>query len=320
MLQALDRPDPCEAIVTRHLSRRFGSVAAVSDLSLTIRAGQIFGFLGPNGAGKTTTIRMLCGLLRPTDGEAWVAGLSVGPDAEAVKARVGYMPQRFSLYGDLTVAENLDFFAGVYRLPRRERRRRVAETLARVGLTDRRAVLTDHLSGGLKQRLALGCAMVHGPAILFLDEPTAGADPPSRQRMWDLLYDVATEGRTILVTTHYVEEAERCQTIGFIHGGRLIQTGSPEECRRGLIEAVLALEATPIVAAAAIVRRLEGVAGVSTYGNALRVFTKEGDRVAELLRRALPAQGVEVRKVEPVAPTLEDVFMALTRDADGEGE
>jgi ABC-2 type transport system ATP-binding protein len=309
---------PLDAIATRQLCRRFGSVQAVSDLSLTVRAGEIFGFLGPNGAGKTTTIRMLCGLLRPSDGEAWVAGLSVRQDAEAIKRRVGYMPQRFSLYGDLTAEENLDFFAGVYRLPGRLRRQRVTETLARVGLVERRTALADHLSGGMKQRLALGCALVHAPAVLFLDEPTAGADPPSRQRMWDLLYEVAGEGRTILVTTHYVEEAERCQTIGFIHRGRLIRTGSPDECRRGLAEAVLELDAAPIMAAAPIVRGVEGVAGVSVYGKTLRVFGKDGDRLVEPLRRVLAAKGVEVRGLRRVAPTLEDVFMVLTRGADGE--
>jgi ABC-2 type transport system ATP-binding protein len=313
-----ESPGVRAAIETRGLSRRFGAVQAVSDLTLAVRAGEIFGFLGPNGAGKSTTIRMLCGLLAPSEGEGWVDGLSISRDAEAIKRRVGYMPQRFSLYGDLTAAENLDFFAGVYRLAGRERRRRVAETLERVGLADRRGTMTEHLSGGLKQRLALGCAVVHGPALLFLDEPTEGADPPSRQRMWDLLYELGAEGRTILVTTHYVEEAERCQTIGFIHRGRLIGTGSPEECRRGLSEAVLEVEAAPVMGAAAVARGLEGVAGVSIYGKTLRVFTKDGERVAEVLGRALAAQGIGVRGLRQVPPTLEDVFMALTRGTDAE--
>jgi len=306
------------AIETRNLTRRFGAVTAVSDLTLSVRAGEIFGFLGPNGAGKTTTIRMLCGLLLPTEGEAFVDGLSVSREAETLKRRVGYMPQRFSLYGDLTVAENLDFFAGVYRLAGPERRRRVAETLERVGLAERRRTLTDHLSGGLKQRLALGCALVHAPRILFLDEPTAGADPPSRQRMWDLLYEVGAEGRTILVTTHYVEEAERCQTIGFIHRGRLIGTGSPEECRRGLREAVLEVEALPVMRAAETARGLEGVAGVSVYGKTLRVFSKDGERLSAALARALSGAGIEVRGLRPVPPTLEDTFMVLTRGSDPE--
>jgi ABC-2 type transport system ATP-binding protein len=308
---------PADAILTRHLARRFGAVQAVCDLTLSVRAGEIFGFLGPNGAGKTTTIRMLCGLLRPSHGEAWVAGLSVERDAEAIKGRVGYMPQRFSLYGDLTAQENLDFFAGAYRLSRRQRRARVAETLARVGLHERRSALTDHLSGGLKQRLALGCALVHEPAILFLDEPTAGADPPSRQRMWDLLYEVAAEGRTILVTTHYVEEAERCRTIGFIHQGRLIATGSPEECRQRLPETVLEVEAAPAMRAAAVARGLPGVAGVSIYGQTIRVFSRDGEQLRGELGGALRATGIDVRGLRPVPPTLEDVFMVLTREADG---
>jgi ABC-2 type transport system ATP-binding protein len=189
----------------------------------------------------------------------------------------------------------------------------VDEALVRVGLADRRGAITDHLSGGLKQRLALACALVHGPAVLFLDEPTAGADPPSRQRMWDLLYEVAAEGCTILVTTHYVEEAERCRTIGFIHRGRLIGSGSPEECRRGMTEAVLEVDAAPIMQAAAVARRQDAVTGVSIYGKTLRVFTKDGARLADVLHGALGAEGIAVLGVRPVPPTLEDVFMVLTR-------
>jgi drug efflux transport system ATP-binding protein len=305
------------AIETRDLTRRFGEVTAVAGLNLSVQAGEIFGFLGPNGAGKTTTIRMLCGLLLPSGGTATVAGLDVSREAEAIKRRVGYMPQRFSLYGDLTVEENLDFFAGVYRLPRRERRRRVGETLQRVGLVERRKDLTDHLSGGLKQRLALGCALVHSPALLFLDEPTAGADPPSRQRIWDLLYEVAAEGKTILVTTHYVEEAERCQSIGFMHHGRLIGSGSPEQCRADLAEVILEVDAQPVMQAAAVARAQEGVAGVSIYGHTLRVFAKEATPLCDRLREELVAQGLGVKGLRTVAPTLEDVFMSLTRGIPG---
>ncbi len=301
------------AIETTSLTRRFGAVAAVSSLNLSVRSGEIFGFLGPNGAGKTTTIRMLCGLLSPSSGSARVVGLDVATEAEAIKRRVGYMPQRFSLYGDLTVEENLDFFAGVYRLSRVERRRQVQATLERVGLTDRRRQLTEHLSGGFKQRLALGCALVHSPAILFLDEPTAGADPPSRQRMWDLLYEAGGEGRTILVTTHYVEEAERCQTIGFMHHGRLIGTGSPEQCRTELGEGLLEVDALPVMQAAQVVREQEGVAGVTIYGHTLRVFAKAVTPLQDQLEKVLTASGVTVRTIRTVAPTLEDVFMSLTR-------
>ena len=306
------------AIETTNLTRHFGAVTAVAGLNLSVREGEIFGFLGPNGAGKTTTIRMLCGLLLPSQGTARVAGVDVGRDPEVVKRRVGYMPQRFSLYGDLTVEENLDFFAGIYRLPAGDRRRRVAETLERVGLTDRRRDLTDHLSGGLKQRLALGCALVHSPAILFLDEPTAGADPPTRQRMWDLLYELGAGGRTILVTTHYVEEAERCQTIVFMHRGRLIGSGSPEQCRTGLGESVLEVDALPVMRAAAVVRQLDGVAGVTIYGRTLRVFAKTTTHLRHHLQEALTAQGIAVRAIRAVTPTLEDVFMSLTRSHPGD--
>ncbi len=308
------------AIETINLTRHFGAVTAVAGLNLSVREGEIFGFLGPNGAGKTTTIRMLCGLLLPSQGTARVAGLDVGRDAEAIKRRVGYLPQRFSLYGDLTAEENLDFFAGVYRLAGRERRRQVTDVLQRVGLADRRGDLTDHLSGGLKQRLALACALVHSPTILFLDEPTAGADPPSRQRMWDLLYEASAEGRTILVTTHYVEEAERCQSIGFMHGGRLIGSGSPEQCKANLAEMLLEVDVLPVMEAAAVARRLDGVTGVSIYGQTLRVFAKTTTHLRHHLQEALVARGLEVRNVRAVPPTLEDVFMSLTRGApDGSG-
>jgi len=306
------------AIETTSLTRRFGTLTAVAGLNLTVRTGEIFGFLGPNGAGKTTTIRMLCGLLLPSEGRARVAGLDVTTDAETIKRMVGYMPQRFSLYGDLTAEENLDFFAGVYRLPGAERRRRVTETLARVGLAGRRRDLTDHLSGGLKQRLALGCALVHSPAILFLDEPTAGADPPSRQRIWDLLYHAAAEGQTILVTTHYVEEAERCQTIGFMHRGRLIGSGSPEQCKTDMAEDLLEVDALPVMEAAALARGLEGVTGVSIYGHTLRVFAKSATHLGQHLEEALTARGITVKNIRAVSPTLEDVFMSLTRGA-GDG-
>ncbi|MBI4537698.1 MAG: ABC transporter ATP-binding protein [candidate division NC10 bacterium] len=308
------------AIETAGLTRRFGGLVAVRDLHLSVRIGEIFGFLGPNGAGKTTTIRMLCGLLAPSQGRAQVDGVDVGRDPEAVKRRVGYMPQRFSLYGDLTAEENLHFFAGVYRMGSAKRRERVAECLRRVGLWERRATLADHLSGGLKQRLALACAMVHTPAILFLDEPTAGADPPSRQRMWDLLYEAAGEGRTILVTTHYVEEAERCQTVGFMHRGSLIGRGSPEECKAGFAEELLEVDADPIMRAAALLRGAEAVSGVSVYGRLLRVFGRPGAGLVERVPKLLGAAGVAARTVRPVAPSLEDVFMSMTRLAEGGAE
>jgi ABC-2 type transport system ATP-binding protein len=308
------------AIETRNLTRRFGPVTAVAGLNLTVQTGEIFGFLGPNGAGKTTTIRMLCGLLLPSGGSARVAGRDVTSDAETVKRLVGYMPQRFSLYGDLTVEENLDFFAGVYRLSGSARRQQVAETLKRVGLLERRRNLTDHLSGGLKQRLSLGCALVHSPAILFLDEPTAGADPPSRQRIWDLLYEAAAEGRTILVTTHYVEEAERCQTIGFMHQGRFIAAGSPDQCKADMAEDLLEVDALPVMQAAAVARGLEGVTGVSIYGHTLRVFSRRAVHLRHQMHDLLTAHGVAVKNIRTVMPSLEDVFMSLTRDAsDGNG-
>jgi ABC-2 type transport system ATP-binding protein len=308
------------AIETTNLTRRFGPVTAVSGLDLSVRTGEIFGFLGPNGAGKTTTIRMLCGLLLPSEGTARVAGLDVRRDAEIIKRSVGYMPQRFSLYGDLSAEENLEFFAGVYRLRGRERRQRVRDTLAQIGLDTRRGDLADHLSGGFKQRLALGCALVHSPAILFLDEPTAGADPPTRQRIWDLLYEAASEGKTILVTTHYVEEAERCQTISFMHRGRLIALGSPEQCKAELGEMLFEVDAAPVMQAARVARGQDGVTGVSIYGHTLRVFAKTTAELHHRLIDALEGGGVAVKSLRAVPPTLEDVFMSLTRDVpEGDG-
>jgi ABC-2 type transport system ATP-binding protein len=306
-----DRPI---AIETRNLSRRFGRVVAVDSLTLRVREGEIFGFLGPNGAGKTTTIRMLSGVLAPSEGSGTVAGFDIARHPEAIKRRVGYMAQRFSLYGDLTTRENLDFFGGIYRLRAQERRQRVGEALERTGLIPYADQLAEALSGGLRQRLALACAIVHRPRILLLDEPTAGVDPGSRQVVWDLLYGIGREGTTIFVTTHYIEEAERCRSVGFMHHGRLLAYGTPEQCKQGMAEDLLELTAEPPARALDAVRGLDGVVGAAFYGNAIRVFVRSAAEMADVLQVRLAEAGIAVQDLRRVRPTLEDVFLSLTRE------
>ncbi|HEY7376608.1 MAG TPA: ABC transporter ATP-binding protein, partial [Polyangia bacterium] len=223
-------------IVTDRLSRRFGALVAVRDVSLTVERGEIFGVLGPNGAGKSTTIRMLCGILDPTSGSGRVVGYDIARDAERIKERIGYMTQRFSLYEDLTVAENLRFYAGIYGVARGERRARVDETIRRAGLQDRRDQIAGTLSGGWKQRVALASATIHRPPLLFLDEPTAGVDPVSRRDFWDEIYRLSAGGTTVLLTTHYMDEAARCHRLAFIFRGQLLDIGKPDEvvARRNL--------------------------------------------------------------------------------------
>lgn len=220
------------AVIIENLVKRFGSFVAVDRISCTVRRGEIFGFLGPNGAGKSTTIRILCGLLRPTSGKALVGGFDVGREPEKVRERIGYMSQRFSLYDDLTVEENIDFFAGIYGVAPERRRERKEAVLRMAGLEERRGTLTRLLAGGWKQRLALGCAILHEPPILFLDEPTSGVDPIARRSFWDLIYEMAAAGQTVFVTTHHMEEAEYCHRLALMHQGRFIALGPPEQLKR----------------------------------------------------------------------------------------
>ena len=222
------------AVSVRNLERRFGAFSAVRDLDLDVEIGEVFGFLGPNGAGKSTTIRMLCGLLKPTSGTGMVAGFDICRESESVKSRIGYMSQRFSLYDDLTVEQNIEFYAGIYGLSRAKMKDRKAGVLELAGLTERRHMRTHLLAGGLKQRLALGCAVLHEPPLLFLDEPTSGVDPLMRRQFWDLIYDLARGGTTIFVSTHFMDEAEYCDNIAFLYGGRKIASGSPRALKDAL--------------------------------------------------------------------------------------
>ncbi|MEN9936689.1 MAG: hypothetical protein RLZZ387_3268 [Chloroflexota bacterium] len=299
-------------VETEHLTRRFGQFVAVDDVSLQVRAGEVFGFLGPNGSGKTTTIRMLCGLLAPSSGVGRVLGLDVGRQAEQIRAQIGYMSQKFSLYSDLTVRENMEFYASVYGTPRREQAARISELVAMAGLTGRERELTSNLSGGWRQRLALGCAIVHRPRVLFLDEPTSGVDPEARRAFWELIYELASSGVTVFVTTHFMDEAEHCHRIGLMYGGRLVALDTPEALKRtALTGDVLEIEGTPQDLARDVAERLPGVREVAPHGARLHAIVDSAARRAAEVVRALGAAGVSDARAERIDPSLEDVFVAL---------
>jgi len=298
-------------VVAEHLSRRFGALVAVEDVSLEIHRGEVFGVLGPNGAGKSTTIRMLCGILAPSGGRGRVVGFDIAREPEQIKRRIGYMTQRFSLYEDLTVRENLWFFAGIYGVPRRRRRARVDAVIERTGLADRRAQLAGTLSGGWKQRVALASATIHEPPLLFLDEPTAGVDPVSRREFWDQIHRIAAEGTTVLMTTHYMDEAERCHRLAFIFRGRLLDTGTPGEivARRAL--RVAELEVDRATDAADALRERPEVDAVSHYGNVLRLATRGAADPARLARDVLEPRGLAIRAAREARASVEDAFVSM---------
>ncbi len=312
-----DTPTPHETVIrTTHLSRTFGALVAVRDVSLEVTRGEIFGVLGPNGAGKSTTIRMLCGILDPTGGTGTVIGFDIAREAERIKERIGYMTQRFSLYEDLTVGENLRFYAGIYGVPFLRRRARVDEVLAVTGLTGRRRQLAGTLSGGWKQRVALACATIHKPQLLFLDEPTAGVDPVSRREFWDQIHELSAGGTTVLLTTHYMDEAERCHRLAFIFRGTLLDVGTPAEivARRGL--RVVELEVDKATLAAAALRQRPEVEEVAHYGHVLRVATRDGADPEQVARAVLGELGAELLAARPARATVEDAFVAMVRADD----
>ncbi|MBK6684303.1 MAG: ABC transporter ATP-binding protein [Deltaproteobacteria bacterium] len=296
---------------TEHLSRRFGSLVAVRDISLSVDKGEVFGVLGPNGAGKSTTIRMLCGILDPSGGRGTVVGYDLATEAERIKERIGYMTQRFSLYEDLTVRENLWFYAGIYGVPWRQRKARVEEVLTRTGLQDRRDQLAGTLSGGWKQRVALASATIHEPPLLFLDEPTAGVDPVSRRDFWEEIHRIAASGTTVLLTTHYMDEAERCHRLAFIFKGELLDTGTPAQIveRRGLRVAELTVDD-----AEAAARSLGGhpeIDEISHYGHVLRLTTRGGADPAELATTLLGPRAIQT--CHEARATVEDAFVSMAR-------
>jgi ABC-2 type transport system ATP-binding protein len=310
--------DAAEAVIVANgLTRRFGDFVAVDRLSFSVRPGEIFGFLGPNGAGKTTAIRMLIGVLPPSEGTARVAGHDVVGEPLAVRRAIGYMSQLFSLYGDLTVRENLDLFAGLYDLTGRRREERIRWALASAGLEARQAQLTATLPLGLKQRLALGSAVLHEPAVLFLDEPTSGVDPLARRAFWDLIAELADVGTTVLVTTHYMEEAEHCHRLALMNRGRLIALDAPASLKASLERAILEVRSADPSRAAAAVARLESVEDTTMFGRAVHVVVREESAARDEIAAVLVREGIEVRGVDRVRPTLEDVFVSLVRESGG---
>ncbi len=299
-------------IVVEDLVKRFGSFVAVDGVSFSVGQGEILGFLGPNGAGKSTIIRILCGLLRPTAGRAFVANIDIGRNPEAVRQRIGYMSQRFSLYRDLTVAENLRFFGGIYRVPAAELAQRMRFAIEMAGLSGREDALVATLAGGWQQRLALGCAVLHRPPILFLDEPTSGVEPTSRRRFWDLIHSLASDGVTVLVSTHYMDEAEYCHRAALINQGRLVALDSPEALKRTALGGELLLvECEALGPTLAALRQLSGVRDCSVFGNALHVLVDDADRAARELPAYLAAHGIPGAQAARIHPSLEDVFVHL---------
>jgi ABC-2 type transport system ATP-binding protein len=305
------------SVSARELTRRFGDFVAVSRVSFEVRKGEVFGFLGPNGAGKSTTLRMLCGLLAPTEGEATVAGCDVRTQAESVKEHIGYMSQRFSLYEDLTVEENIDFFGGIYRIPQGRKRERKEWAIRMAGLSDHRRARAGHLSGGWKQRLALGCAILHEPPILFLDEPTSGTDPISRRSFWDLIYALSGSGTTVFVTTHHMDEAEYCDRLGLVYRGELVAMGSPGELKAGVTrEEILDVRCDRPQEAIGLLERMPGVSGAALFGGGIHAAVVRGSTTPAGIVEALRAAGIPVERAEPIPPSLEDAFVSLVEERD----
>ena len=306
-----------KAVVVKGLERRFGAFVAVNRISLEVAKGEIFGFLGPNGAGKSTTIRMLCGILAPTGGSGTVAGFDIRTQSEEIKSHIGYMSQKFSLYEDLTVEENIDFYSGIYRIPPEKKQSRKEWVIEMAGLRGHRHALTGTLSGGWKQRLALGCATLHEPPIIFLDEPTSGVDPNSRRQFWDLIYELSGRGVTVFVTTHYMDEAEYCDRIALIDRGEIIARGTPEVLKTDLMaEDVLEVGCERPQDAMEEIRKLSGIKEVALFGKSLHVVADSGEAAARLVKESLPPKGFRVERVEKILPTMEDVFVSLIEARD----
>lgn len=308
------------AIDMQNLTRRYGDNTVVNQLSLTVKRGEIFGFLGPNGSGKSTTMRMLCGILPPSAGDAWVLGYNIRTQAALIRPRIGYMSQKFSLYEDLSVQENLDFYAAVYGVTGPGAAARKREVLAITHLEGREKQLAAYLSGGWKQRLGLACALLHNPDLIFLDEPTAGIDPVARRELWDLLFGLASEGKTLFVSTHYMDEAERCHQIAYIYLSHLIVHGRPEDLKNqhGTPEAGwlrVEISAEPIMQAYHLLLSHEALRDVTFFGQSLHALLSP-HLPAKSLVSWLQEQGIQDLEIRPIRPNLEDVFLDLTRAAD----
>jgi len=311
--------DFTNAVEVRGLTKQFGKFTAVNGIHFTIPKGEIFGLLGPNGAGKTTTIRMLCGLMLPDGGSASVLGYDVARRPEEIKKRIGYMSQKFSLYNDLTVLENINFYAAIYSVPEKGRAARVMQLIEMSGLKGFERELTRTLSGAWRQRLALACAIVHNPPMLFLDEATAGVDPVSRREFWDLIYSMASEGVSVLATTHYMDEADYCNMIGMMYQGELVALSSPDEIKDDLPGVLVQADCDRPVEAAELLQTLPEIRGISVHGAQLHVTLNDAREMSQL-ETALKRAGLELRSVEIIQPSLEDAFIAMVEQRRAQSE
>lgn len=296
------------AIIAQGLTRRFGDFTAVDKVSFSVKKGEVFGFLGPNGAGKSTTIRMLCGLLRPSEGTAHVAGINVAKASYMLKQRIGYMSQKFSLYGELTVGENIALYEGIYGSRQSDLRRAYLEIF---GLDKKMHAMTSDLPTGWKQRLALLCAILHEPEVLFLDEPTAGVDPEARQAFWDIIYDLSSKGTTVLVTTHYMEEAEQCQRIGMIFNGKLAEKGTPKEIKEKIHGSLYEIEHPQTQKISEVLKGIPGIADISPFGKRLHILSTDPHLNAEIIAKNLIEKGLGKISIRSIPPSLEDAFIYL---------
>lgn len=301
-----------EAIKTSGLTKKFGNYPAVDNLDLEIQKGELFGLVGPDGAGKTTIMRLLSAILDPTSGEAWVAGHSILNEGEKIKEKIGYMSQRFGLYEDLTVMENIFFYADLYEVSQKERPARIERLLGFSNLTPFKDRLAGKLSGGMKQKLGLACALIHTPEVLLLDEPTNGVDPVSRRDFWRILYDLLKEGVTILVSTAYLDEAERCTQVGLIHKGRLMMKDSPMGIKKSLGLPMVELWSDDARNAREIIREIDGVKGVSIYGDRLHI-TIEKKETAGIIVGKLREKGITVKEQREILPSIEDIFISMVQ-------
>lgn len=302
-----------EAILTDGLTKRFKDFIAVNEISFTVSPGEVFGFLGPNGAGKTTTIRMLCGILPPSAGRALIGGVDVAAEPERIRSRIGYMSQRFSLYTDLTVWENLTLYAGIYGIPERRVKKRLKEVMEMSALAGKEESIVEDLPTGWRQRLALGCAVLHQPEVLFLDEPTSGVDPAARQTFWELIYQLSSLGTAVLVTTHYMDEAEQCHRIGMIFDGTLVAVDTPSLLKEKIPGKVYELEAEDAIKAIEVLRQTAGIAEVSPFGRRLHILTEADAPTKKNIRKTLAENEITVASLEEVPPHLEDVFIYLAQ-------
>ncbi len=304
------------AIQVKNLTKKFGSFTAVNNISFSVPEGIIFGFLGPNGAGKSTTIRMLCGILGATSGMGTVGGYSIITETEKIKQNIGYMSQKFSLYDDLTVEQNISFYAGIYQISGVKLKERKEWILEMAGLREHKKTLTSELAGGWKQRLALGCSLIHQPPIIFLDEPTAGVDPVSRRNFWDLIHTLSEEGTSIFVTTHYMDEAEHCNQLALIYHGLIIANGTPsslkEQYRSGLL---VEIDSSPLMPTLEFLETLDYVLEAAVFGNFIH-STLKADTELELLKEDCNKEGFELNRVEIITPSLEDVFVSFIQEVD----